>query len=417
MNQNYRPQDGWQSFSDPQQPEVDPYERGFADKLYEDGYEPDYTADGAQQEAWQEQPRQAEPGRREQPRRRAYDYGYYPENDPRDPQQGRRPAAPPRERRQQPRQSETVPKTGGKKRRSPVKRFFKSLLAVLLVLVLALTAFLFLFPKQPKDAACDWVRKKDNTTILLVGTDKAADNTDTIMLLNIDRASRAIHLMSIPRDTRVDSSYWPHKINGAYSANGGGEDGIEALMGYVTDCVGFRPDGYVMIDLSCFIDLVDLFGGVEFNVPQDMFYDDPAQDLHIALNAGEQTLDGEQAMGLVRYRYGYTMADLDRVNVQRAFIQAAIEQWAKPKNVLRLLRALFVVEKHCTTDLSARNLLWLAESMALCGTSNMQMETVPYYLDDIYVNIAVNDDYIWMLNDRYCPYDRWISYDDLHIVS
>lgn len=148
-----------------------------------------------------------------------------------------------------------------------------------------------------------------------------------------------------------------------------------------------------------------------------MFYDDPAQDLHIALNAGEQTLDGEQAMGLVRYRYGYTMADLDRVNVQRAFIQAAIEQWAKPKNVLRLLRALFVVEKHCTTDLSARNLLWLAESMALCGTSNMQMETVPYYLDDIYVNIAVNDDYIWMLNDRYCPYDRWISYDDLHIVS
>ena len=81
-----------------------------------------------------------------------------------------------------------------------------------------------------------------------------------------------------------------------------------------------------MIDLSCFIDLVDLFGGVEFNVPQDMFYDDPAQDLHIALNAGEQTLDGEQAMGLVRYRYGYTMADLDRVNVQRAFIQAAIEQ-------------------------------------------------------------------------------------------
>ena len=47
----------------------------------------------------------------------------------------------------------------------------------------------------------------------------------------------------------------------------------------------------------------------------------------------------------------------------------------------------------------------------------MQMETVPYYLDDIYVNIAVNDDYIWMLNDRYCPYDRWISYDDLHIVN
>ena len=75
MNQNYRPQDEWKSFSDPQQPEVDPYERGFADKLYEDGYEPDYTADGTQQEAWQEQPRQAEPGRREQPRRRAYDYG------------------------------------------------------------------------------------------------------------------------------------------------------------------------------------------------------------------------------------------------------------------------------------------------------------------------------------------------------
>ncbi len=380
MNQNYRPQDGWQSFSDPQEQAEDPYERGFADKLYEDGEPTDYDG-GYPEPQWQEPPRRRAAPQEPRPRR------------PERPQ-------PPRK----------------KKRRNPIGRFVMRVLAVMLVLVLAFAAFLLLYPKQPADPSCDWARKKDNTTILLVGTDKAADNTDTIMLLNIDRASRAIHLMSIPRDTRVDSSYWPHKINGAYSANGGGADGIEALMGYVTDCVGFRPDGYVMIDLSCFVELVDLFGGVEFSVPQDMFYDDPAQGLHIALNAGEQRLDGEQAMGLVRFRYGYTMADLDRVNVQRAFIQAAIEQWAKPKNLLSLLRALFVVEKHCTTDLSSRNLLWLAESIALCGTSNMQMETIPYYLDDTYVYIAANDDYIWMLNDRYCPYDRWISYDDLHIV-
>ena len=58
-----------------------------------------------------------------------------------------------------------------------------------------------------------------------------------------------------------------------------------------------------------------------------MDYEDPYQDLYIHLKAGEQHLNGEEALQVMRFRSGYAMADLERVNVQRNFVQAAMDQW------------------------------------------------------------------------------------------
>ena len=385
----------------------DPYEKGFADKLYEDEF-----SDSVPEEPTAPQPSI-----------RAYNADYYraPQRTPQRRQEQERtqhirverPVEPPVRQRPAPQEPDEMEP---KKKHRFWKGFLK--LAVVLVLIFALlTGVLFLLAKQPVDESCDLARKKGNSTILLAGTDASGDRTDTLMLLNIDRKAGKLSLMSIPRDTKVNSTYRPHKINGAYGVNGAGEHGMDVLLDYVSECVGFRPDGYMLIDLNVFVELVDLMGGVRFDVPCDMYYNDPTQDLYINLTAGEQTLDGEQAMGVVRFRSGYAMADLQRVNVQRDFLSAALHQWVSVKNVWKLPKALKLLLDNTLTDLSTANLLWLAESVLLCGTGDMQMTTIPHYLSDDGEYVLIDaEELLDVVNASFNPYETEITMDDLYIA-
>lgn len=358
--------------------ETDPYEKGFADCLYDDDEmqpEPDSV------DETYDDPSDAD--------------GFAPEVD--------------EEEAPEPKKHRFL-----RKKKHRFLRFLGRTVLVLLVLLAVTLAALHFLASRPGDSDG---HKANATTILLAGTDASANQTDTLMLLNVDRDAKRLSLLSIPRDTKVNSSYWPQKINGAYVANGKGEEGMDALMDYVADCVGFRPDGYLLIDLNVFVDLVDLFGGVKFDVPQDMFYEDPSQELYIDLQAGEQKLDGKDAMGLVRFRSGYAMADLQRVQVQRDFLMAAVQQWKSPTHLIDALRALPLLEKHTLTNLSTRELTWLAESAVLCGTDGMVMQTVPYYLSDIYVCIDAGDDYLRLINTYFNPYETEVGYSDLNIAS
>lgn len=401
--------------------EEDPYEKGFADKLYEDDDGEDLTVKKPEPQpvirAYNADYHRAPPRDRaeetQQPRRAREDatQRYYAVQEPeyRAPQKPRRKAEP------QPAAYEE-PETPKKKKHGFGKGLAKFLLVVLLIIAL-LTGVLFLVAKQPVDANCDLARKRGNSTILLAGTDASGDRTDTIMLLNIDRKAGKLSLMSIPRDTKVNSTYTPHKINAAYGVNGSGEQGMDALMEYVSECIGFRPDGYMLIDLNVFVELVDLMGGVRFDVPCDMYYNDPTQDLYINLQAGEQKLNGEQAMGVVRFRSGYAMADLERVNVQRDFLSAALHQWVSVKNLWKLPKALSLLLDHTLTDLSTANLLWMAESVVRCGTGDMMMTTIPHGLngDGEYVLIDAQET-LDLVNESFCPYEQGITMDDLYIA-
>ena len=401
--------------------EEDPYERGFADKLYEDDDEKDLTVKKPEPQPviraynadYHRAPPRDRAGETQQPRRARENatQRYYAVQEPeyRAPQKPRRKAEP------QPAAYEE-PETPKKKKHGFGKGLAKFLLVVLLIIAL-LTGVLFLVAKQPVDANCDLARKRGNSTILLAGTDASGDRTDTIMLLNIDRKAGKLSLMSIPRDTKVNSTYTPHKINAAYGVNGSGEQGMDALMEYVSECIGFRPDGYMLIDLHVFVELVDLMGGVRFDVPCDMYYNDPTQDLYINLQAGEQKLNGEQAMGVVRFRSGYAMADLERVNVQRDFLSAALHQWVSVKNLWKLPKALSLLLDHTLTDLSTANLLWMAESVVRCGTGDMMMTTIPHGLngDGEYVLIDAQET-LDLVNESFCPYEQGITMDDLYIA-
>ena len=228
-------------------------------------------------------------------------------------------------------QEEKLAQPESRRRRRPEKPKRRHGLRIALVLVLLLTigaaVFHFLIARAPQSEAALSARKKGCATILVAGTDEGGYRTDSMLLLNIDRTEKAIHLVSIPRDTLIYCEYSVPKINSAYGWAGGGEAGMQELLLRVSEIIGFEPDGYAVVDLSVFEQLVDLMGGITFDVPVDMHYSDPTQGLNIDLQAGTQHLNGEQAMQVARFRSGYATADLGRIEVQRSLVSAALRQW------------------------------------------------------------------------------------------
>ena len=203
----------------------------------------------------------------------------------------------------------------------PVKKkrhILRTLVILLLLLALLAAAVVaFVLPRQPQGVSTLGARKAGTSTILLAGMDESGMRTDTLMLLSVSRPEKRLSLLYVYLFTLINGSYTVPKLNSVYAANNGGSEGIEMLLTRVGEIIGFRPDGYMLIELSAFVDLVDELGGVTFDVPVDMYYNDPSQNLYIDLKAGTQTLTGEEAMGVARFRSGYADADLGRVQVQR----------------------------------------------------------------------------------------------------
>ena len=304
-----------------------------------------------------------------------------------------------------------------RRKRHPLLRFFLLLFGVLLTMFLLIGVLSVALAKMPEAAQPIGARKDGCATVLICGTDEDGTRTDTMLLLYLDRNNGITRLLSLPRDTMVNRNNAVPKLNGAYGANGMGEKGMNVLMDYVKDLVGYRPDGYMLLDLDCFADLVDRMGGVTYDVPMDMSYADPAQDLYIDLKAGTQKLNGEEAMWLVRFRSGYAMADLERVRVQRDFLKAAISQWKSFTRLPRVPFAAVLLVQNTETDLSYRNLCWIAITLAKSNASMLESDTLPgepatvnggsYYVQN---RQATAD----LINEKYNPYEREIKAYDLH---
>ena len=290
----------------------------------------------------------------------------------------------------------------GEKPKKKKRRRKGGLLRFLVTLVLLAILAVVLVGKAPVRNPDNLERISGRSTILLCGTDEDGTRTDTILLLTLDRSEGSVRLLSIPRDTYAPAYYVP-KINSAYGAVGGGEKGMEQLMEQVKNVIGFMPDAYALVDLSAFVEAVDLLGGLDFDVPMDMDYDDPDQNLFIHLKAGEQHLTGEQLMWVVRFRSGYANADIGRTEVQRAVMKAAIKQWMRPKTLAALPGLWKIYQENLTTDLSARNIVWMARVLLKGMSSDIEANVLPgyatmvgdasVYMIDTYAASAILPDY------------------------
>jgi LCP family protein required for cell wall assembly len=217
-------------------------------------------------------------------------------------------------------------------------------------------------------------RKQDVYTFLLCGTDDGNGGTDTIMVAAYDAKNQKMNVMSIPRDTMVNVSWSTKKINSTYNAGG-----IQRLAKEVGNLIGFPVDFYVKVDLAGFVKLIDALGGVEFEVPYNMNYEDPTQNLSIHVKKGMQHLDGETAVGVVRWRKnndgtGYSSGDIGRIQTQQAFLAAVGEKCLNLGNITKVKEFAKIFADYVETDLSVGNLIWLAQQ-----AMHMNMEQVHFF--------------------------------------
>ena len=347
------------------------------------------------------------------------------------------------------------------KKPSRLTRQQKLLIAVAVVLAIVLIAVvacqsLFVRPDLPdknadadsgtQEEEIDWGegtrprsdgerKSQDYYTVLILGRDTGGGgNTDTMLLASYDVTNQKATVMSIPRDTMVNVSWDIKKINSVYNTYGGGDRGIQALYKEISQLVGFEPDYQVIVEWEAVGEIVDAMGGVWFDVPRNMNYDDPYQDLHIHQEKGYRLLTGDDAMQVLRYRhdndmrYGYPDGDLGRIKTQQAFLTAMVDQLLQIKNVTKINQFIQVFQNNVETDLSFQNILWFAQQAILGGLSmeNVEFVTMPnrtascwsrtYHNYQSYVVPSANE-LLELVNTKLSPYTEVFTLSDLDIMS
>lgn len=289
-----------------------------------------------------------------------------------------------------------------KNKRKKKKKFKKVLIVILLILIMIIGWFTYRTYKNGGGLSGmlatvvghDENTKKDlkeiKVLILGVSTSIEADLTDTIMVALYNPNTQTANLLSIPRDTftgkNKSKATASQKINALYNAYGGPEKTLEA----VNEITGLNIQYYVVVKTEALIELVDAIGGVEFNVPINMKYDDPTQDLHIDLKAGLQKLDGNKAEQLVRFRHSnykngvmttypseYGNDDFGRMRTQRDFIVATLKQTLKPGNIFKIGDILEIAHKNVETNLELSYVKDYIPYAVEFNTDNMTTATLP----------------------------------------
>lgn len=280
-------------------------------------------------------------------------------------------------------------------------------------------------------------RKEQFYTFLVAGV--SGGNTDTMLLAAYDVPNQKLSVMSLPRDTYVIYNGRTVMINSVYSRGGGEEGGVEALKKAVGSLTGVTPDFYVLVEWEAVGELVDAIGGVYFDVPRRMYYNDLSQHFKIDLQPGYQLLDGNGAMGVLRWRHnsddsghilnsGYAMGDLGRIKTQQAFLTAMVDQLLQIKNVTKINQFIQVFQNNVETDLSFQNILWFAQQAILGGLSmeNVEFVTMPnrtascwsrtYHNYQSYVVPSANE-LLELVNTKLSPYTEVFTLSDLDIMS
>lgn len=314
-----------------------------------------------------------------------------------------------------------------------------SLLCGIMCLVLVLSACAREVASEGSNSAADTLQPEsvgerknaDMYTVLIAGQAGPDNNTDTILLASYDVASQKVTVVNIPRETMVNVPWDIKTIGSVCQYYGGGDEGMLRLREVVTDLFGFAPDYTIRIDLDAFGEIVDTIGGVGFDVPLDMDYEDPAQDLSIHINQGYQTLNGQQAMGVVRFRTvknGLTSGNIGRIDTQQAFLRATANQILQIQNISQISQIAETLAENVNTDLSASNILWFMQQAILGGldVEDIRFVTLPgewshyrsqtfqveisYYLPD-------ENSLVDLINDQLSPFTEEVTQKDLAIMS
>ncbi|MBR2477002.1 MAG: LCP family protein [Clostridia bacterium] len=224
--------------------------------------------------------------------------------------------------------------------------------------------------------------QKSYVNTLLCGVDKEGYRTDVLILAHLNLIDNSLTLVQIPRDTYVENNgRSDKKINSAYGYN----KETQLFKEVHQILPGVEVDKFILVDLQGFRDIIDAIGGVEYNVPIDMDYDDPEQDLHIHLKQGPQKLDGNKAEQLVRFRKDNNEVDIQtltngkysRTGIQREFISTTIDQILDLKNVMKAPEFVSIATDNVTTNFEYDDFLTYAPIILSINPDSIRIMELP----------------------------------------
>ena len=226
------------------------------------------------------------------------------------------------------------------------------------------------------------VKNLEDIYMLILG--KSQNMTDTIMVVKYSPKNQQASLLSIPRDSFVGKSTSSatafDKINSKYQIS------PQSTIDAVNRLTGLNLKYYVTVDTKALRDLVDAIGGVYFDVPIDMNYDDSSQALAIHLKKGYQLLNGMQAEGVVRFRHNnngtsypseYGDNDLGRMKTQRAFIETVLKQTLKVGNITKVNQLINIAKEEVSTNIPWDTLKNYAVALMDFDTNNLKTGALP----------------------------------------
>ena len=268
-------------------------------------------------------------------------------------------------------------------------------------------------------------RREGVFTLFIGATDEDEIRTDSMMVLVFDTENHRADLINIPRDTLVDCERTGagRKINAAYAS------GVDEMLDEVSTVIGFRPDKYVVANFDDIAEIVDVIGGVDYDVPFDMSYHDASQDLSIEFKKGYQHLDGEEVVEYLRWRHnddgtGYDDGDIGRVTKLQDFLVTVGSAVLSPANVLKIPSIAAAVSNNVETDLTTSQILWLGmQGMKMDMQEDISMQTLigdsamVNFGDNIWVYILDEDMVIDQINETFNPYIRSLTEEDFSIVT
>lgn len=236
------------------------------------------------------------------------------------------------------------------------------------------------------DVAVNIVGRDEPIFVLVLGIseDITSKLTDTIILGGYNPESQKAFMVSIPRDTFVGTneataSGWD-KINALYQKD------IKRTIKAVEERTGVNIDNYVIVRNTMLPALVNAIGEVEFDVPIDMDYDDPTQNLHIHLKAGPQMINGDEAEQLLRFRHNndgssypssYGDNDYGRMRTQREFIKVVAQHLIKVKDMGKLKAIAEALFANLETNMSIGEIIGYIPHAINFNIDDLRMEQLP----------------------------------------
>lgn len=229
------------------------------------------------------------------------------------------------------------------KKRRPVRKLFKWIGVIALVLVIAGWWSISRIPhiEPGTTLASGWY----NQNFLLVGSDSRADLPDDlegsfgsfggeradVVILARAHGGR-LHLLSLPRDLKVEiPGVGVDKLNAAFAFGGGG-----LLAETVEDATQVPVHHVVEIDFAGLAELVDAMGGVDLDFPNS------ARDTKSGLfvEAGTTRVDGATALAYARSRSYQELQNDQWVSIDADDIGRTARQREVLDALLRRVRSL-----------------------------------------------------------------------------